>query len=74
MCAICGFNTCHLRCPNAPDPIPVHRCNVCKGGIYFGDRFFDSSKGPICSDCLEDMTVGEVLELVGEGLTTVEEE
>lgn len=74
MCAECGFTVCHPRCPNAPEPMPIHRCKVCKGGIYFGDQYFDSSKGPICSDCLNDMTAGEILELVGECLTTAEKE
>ena len=26
MCAECGMNPCHPRCPNAPEPVPVHEC------------------------------------------------
>ena len=41
MCAECGMNPCHPRCPNAPEPVPVHECVKCGYGILVGDKFWD---------------------------------
>lgn len=38
MCAECGMNPCHPRCPNAPEPVPVHECVKCGYGILVGDN------------------------------------
>lgn len=45
MCAECGMNPCHPRCPNAPEPVPVHECVKCGYGILAGDKFWDSPEG-----------------------------
>lgn len=40
------------------------------GGIFEGDKYYDSQKGYICEECLDDMSSGELLELVGESLAS----
>lgn len=50
MCAECGMNPCHPRCPNAPEPVPVHECVKCGYGILAGDKFWDSPEGKICEE------------------------
>lgn len=58
MCSLCLKTPCDSRCPNAPEPKPVVNCKECGVGIFEGERFYDSEKGPICEDCMDDMTVG----------------
>lgn len=70
MCSICLRNPCDSRCPNAPEPEPVHTCSDCGCGIFEGDKFFEGPDGCICEECLSNMTAKEVLELIGETLRT----
>lgn len=74
MCAECGMNPCHPRCPNAPEPVPVHECVKCGYGILVGEKFWDSPEGKICEECVEDMSAEEILKLCGESLTEAEKE
>ena len=60
MCAECGMNPCHPRCPNAPEPVPVHECVKCGYGILAGDKFWDSPEGKICEECVDDMSAEEL--------------
>lgn len=70
MCDMCRMIPCHPRCPNASEPVPVHRCDKCGEGIFEGDKYFDSQEGYVCKECLNDMSSDEVLELLGESLAT----
>lgn len=63
MCNLCLQIPCNLRCQNASEPTPIYVCEKCRSGIYEGDKFFDSLNGIICNDCLEDMTIDELLVL-----------
>lgn len=72
--AECGMNPCHPRCPNAPEPVPVHECVKCGYGILVGEKFWDSPEGKICEECVEDMSAEEILKLCGESLTEAEKE
>lgn len=74
MCSMCLRTPCHPRCPNAPEPVAVHRCFKCGVGIFEGEKYLDSSAGQICEDCLDDMAVEEWLELLGESLSIAEKE
>lgn len=74
MCEICRQYPCDPRCPNAPEPKPVYECRKCKDGIQDGEKYFDSPDGPICKGCIEDMTVTEFMELIGETFSTAEKE
>ena len=71
-CEICGRIPHAPGCPNAPDPVPVLTCELCGEGIFDGDEYLDSEKGPVCMSCLEDMTMRELLETAGETLSTAQ--
>lgn len=70
MCKICRQIPCDFRCPNAPDPVAVKICSRCADGIMEGDEYLESDEGPICGECLSDMTVREYLDFVGDKLIT----
>ena len=70
MCSVCLKFPCHPQCPNAPEPAAVRICSRCSLGIMEGERYLDSNGGPICEECLSDMTVKEYLKFVGEELAT----
>lgn len=70
MCSICLTSPCHPRCPNASDQVAVKTCSRCTEGIWEGEEYMDSDNGPICEECLAEMTVKEYLDFVGEGLNT----
>ena len=70
MCSICRQTPCHPRCPNAPEPVPVHTCVLCDEGIYEGDEYYDSGDGPVCKECMEDKTTAELMEMFGESYST----
>ena len=72
MCDICRQTPCHPRCPNAPESKPVKRCCLCGEGIYEGDEYLITTDGCVCKDCLEDFSINQWLELIGESLTTAE--
>lgn len=75
MCAECHMIPCHPRCPNAPDPIPVHRCDRCGEPIVPGDKFIKEPDGDIlCEYCLDNMTVTDLLKELGIDLETAERE
>ena len=70
MCEICMKEPCDPRCPNAEEEKKVHICCECFKGIYAGEKCYEGSVGFICKECLDDMDVEEILELVGESLQT----
>lgn len=70
MCSVCLQSPCHSRCPNAPEPVPTYTCCECGEGIYKGEKYFDGADGTVCKNCMEEMTVSKLLELVGESLMT----
>ena len=74
MCDICRQTPCHPRCPNAPEPKPVERCCLCGEGIYEGDEYLNTTDGCVCKDCLENFSIDQWLELIGESLTAAERE
>ena len=69
MCSICHSFPHLPGCPEAPEPIPIMRCRKCGEGIFASDKFLDTFSGPICDECLEEMTVEELLEELGERLS-----
>lgn len=74
MCAMCGNYPCVSRCPNASEPKPVFECVKCGEGIFEEDKYYDSPEGYICKDCVEDMTVSEFMEMIGETFSTAKKE
>lgn len=69
MCEICRQVPCHPRCPNAPEPVPVYECTECHEGIFDDEKYFDGPNGPICSNCIDDMSASEMMELLGEEMS-----
>lgn len=72
MCEMCRQIPCASRCPNAPEQKPIKTCLQCDGGIYEGDEYFDSPNGPVCEECMEDMSYSEILEVIGEKMKVAE--
>lgn len=72
MCEFCRQTPCASRCPNAPEPTSTAICLQCGEGIYEGDEYFDGPDGPICKDCMEDMSYTEILEAIGEKMKVAE--
>lgn len=66
MCSICLQVPCNSRCPNAPEPEAVYRCLVCGEGIFQQQKYFETAKGNICDECIEDMSAVELLEIMEE--------
>ena len=66
MCAICLANPCNLRCPNVSETVSLFRCKVCGEGIFEGDEYFDTGNKTICGECMENMSLEEVLALFDE--------
>lgn len=69
MCEVCHHDPCAAGCPNVADPEPVHICSECKEGIYEGGRYFMGTQGPICLECLKEMSPEEIFELLGESMS-----
>lgn len=72
MCIECGFYICPPGCPNAPTPIPVETCHICGEGILDGDKYFNGLGGPVCVNCVEDMTPSEIIKLCGESFSVAQ--
>lgn len=66
MCSICLQSPCNLRCPNATEPKAVYRCSVCGEGIYRWQKYFETVKGYICDECIEDMGATDLMEMMEE--------
>ncbi len=67
----CGMNCIgSARCPEYIEPKGEMTCDECGNQIYAGERYLQSMNGPICEQCLKDMSVMDLIELVGEELKT----
>lgn len=66
MCSICLQSPCNFRCPNATEPKAVYRCSVCGEGIYRWQKYFETVKGYICDECIEDMSATDLMEMMEE--------
>lgn len=72
MCSVCMTSPCLSGCPNAEEQEPVFNCGRCGYGIFPGDQYIESGAGYVCRDCLEDMSVEEILDLCDMALETAE--
>ncbi|MCR2047918.1 hypothetical protein NSB25_11540 [Acetatifactor muris] len=68
MCEICGQIPCHPRCPNAEEPDGKCTCIKCGYGIMEDDEYLETAEGPVCMECLDDMSTRELIEICGEQL------
>ena len=53
MCQECRQHPCDPRCPNAPEPKAVCRCDNCGGKIYDGDTMWKFDIGIVCEECVD---------------------
>lgn len=74
MCSVCLSTPCHPRCPNAPEPVPVYTCGWCEEPIFENDEYMETPEGPVCRECIEEMSVLEFMEMTGEQFFTAEKE
>lgn len=72
MCDVCRCSPCLTRCPNASDN-PVLWCSVCGEGVNEGEEYWDLDN-PVCTLCLHDMSVADIMDLLGYGLSVAEED
>lgn len=72
MCEICRQYPCHPRCPNAPEPEAIHICENCGEKITEGERFYNAPSGPVCEECIRNMSGADFMELIGESFDTAE--
>lgn len=70
MCSLCLAIPCHPRCPNASEPVEMYKCRICGEGIFVGDQYFDTGNSEICTQCMDEMTVDEILMLFDEKMKT----
>ena len=74
MCEICRTSPCVRRCPNAPIQKEVLKCENCKDGVKYGERYAVLNDVVFCENCLEDLTVEEIFNIAGIEMRTVEED
>lgn len=54
MCEICLRSPCHVRCPNAPEPIPVFICAECGNDIHDGEDYYEVLGEQFCEHCIDN--------------------
>lgn len=64
MCSVCLKTPCDSRCPNAPEPEALYDCAYCNEGIKAGDKMVCINGVHYHLDCLEDMDIEELMELL----------
>lgn len=52
----------------------IPRCVECEEPIYPGEEYYDSYRGPICRNCLEDMDIDELFKAMSERLSVSEDD
>lgn len=57
MCDICQHNPCLSRCPNAPEPAKVYRCEFCGEDIVEGEEYIEIGGNYYHEDCFVDNAV-----------------
>lgn len=61
-----------LETPVDRSGMAVFLCTECGEPIYKGDKMFISPYGPVCLECLENMSPEEILELFDERMELAE--
>ena len=72
MCDICLSSPCLPRCPNAPEPPSIGKCEHCGEPIHIGENYADIDGGLSCEDCLDDFSTSEWLDVLGVSLKEAE--
>lgn len=75
MCSECGRIICDSSCPNAEEPKVMLTCSECGKELHVGDKYFGNYEiGIFCKGCMKTKTAEEVLDMLDEEFSTVEEE
>jgi len=53
MCAECGFDPCHVRCPNYIVK-PACCCDECHDEILPGEEYFEFGGINLCLSCMKE--------------------
>lgn len=54
MCQECLQFPCHPRCPNAPEPPVIHKCDNCGNEIHEGEHMYRFDIGIVCDECVDN--------------------
>ncbi len=65
MCQYCLTPQCPSGCPNYEGPDPEYVCDECGEGIYSDDKYVDIDGNRYHLDCVEDMSITDLLALLG---------
>ena len=65
MCEECRQYPCHPRCPNAETQTTGDVCESCGEPIVYGVDHYDVNGVLVCEDCVDSLTVRELLHLLG---------
>lgn len=65
MCQYCLTSPCPAGCPNADEPEATETCKYCGDGIFKEDEYAEIEGVCYHIDCLSDMGIKELLELLG---------
>ena len=64
MCQYCLTSPCPSGCPNADEPEAEFDCKYCGDGIFKEDEYVEIEGVRYHLDCLNDMGIKELLELL----------
>lgn len=74
MCSEC-HSWPHLPgCPNAPEPKAIYTCKACGDGIIAGDEYAEIDGDYYHEDCLDEMSISELLGIFGVMIETAQED
>ncbi len=74
MCEICRRSPCDARCPNAPEPRAIYKCEYCGEGITSGEKYLEYNGEYYHLDCIEEMSGDEIAEMFGCSVETADED
>ena len=70
MCSECLSYYCPKNCPNYDGTSaflgkPTGRCELCEAPIYEDQAFYEFGDEIICAECIEELDICELLDLLG---------
>lgn len=74
MCQYCLTSPCLAGCPNEDEPEAKTDCKYCGDGIFKEDEYAEIEGVCYHIDCLSDMGIKELLELLGVEVKVADEQ
>lgn len=71
MCEICLHSPCLRGCPNEEIPV-AGTCDHCGDDLAVGDKYVDLYGYHVCENCIDNMTVSDILEILDLSFETAE--